>query len=134
MNKHKVTPFIIGLSVLVVAVIIVFAQHSKKKTQATTTTDTTSSSTDSTKPTGGTTVSSYTMATVAQHNKQADCWTTINGGVYNVTSWIHQHPGGAQAIIGLCGIDGSAAFNGQHGGQARPASELASFKIGTLTK
>jgi hypothetical protein len=27
-----------------------------------------------------------------------------------------------------------AAFNGQHGGQARPASELAGFKIGTLAQ
>ena len=76
----------------------------------------------------------YTLAQVAAHKTPADCWTTINGGVYNVTSWISEHPGGAQAIIGLCGIDGSAAFNGQHGGQARPATELAGFKVGTLTK
>ena len=76
----------------------------------------------------------YTLAEVMTHNKKADCWTTINGGVYEVTSWIDQHPGGQQAIIGLCGIDGSAAFNGQHGEQARPAAELVSFKIGTLKK
>lgn len=76
----------------------------------------------------------YTMADVAKHNSGTSCWTAINGGVYDVTSWINQHPGGAQAILSLCGIDGSAAFNGQHGGQARPESELATFKIGTLVK
>jgi cytochrome b involved in lipid metabolism len=77
---------------------------------------------------------SFTLSEVAKHSTQTDCWTTINGSIYDVTSWINQHPGGAGAIISLCGIDGSSAFNGQHGGQARPATELASFKIGTLTK
>ena len=74
----------------------------------------------------------YTLAQVAAHNNKSNCWTTINGGVYNVTSWIGEHPGGAQAIISLCGIDGSDAYNGQHGGERRPANELASFKIGIL--
>ena len=81
-------------------------------------------------PTPGT----YTMAQVKQHNTASSCYTAINGSVYDVTSWIKQHPGGAQAIISLCGIDGSAAFSAQHGGQSRPASELAAFKIGTLAK
>jgi cytochrome b involved in lipid metabolism len=74
----------------------------------------------------------FTIAQVATHATASDCYTTINGSVYNVTPWIDQHPGGRMAIIGLCGKDGSEAFNGQHGGQRRPESELASFKIGTL--
>jgi len=76
----------------------------------------------------------YTLAQVATHSNSKSCWTTINGGVYDVTSWISQHPGGEQAILSICGIDGSTAFNNQHGGQSRPESELASFKIGTLVK
>jgi cytochrome b involved in lipid metabolism len=75
-----------------------------------------------------------TMTEVKKHNKATDCYTAINGNVYNVTSWIDQHPGGADAIISLCGIDGSSAFDSQHGGQRRPESELASFKIGALAK
>ena len=74
----------------------------------------------------------FTMAQVATHNSELSCYTAINGSVYDVTNWINQHPGGAQAILSLCGTDGSAAFNAQHGGQRQPASELASFKIGTL--
>lgn len=75
-----------------------------------------------------------TMAEVAMHNSKASCYTTIDGSVYDVTSWIDQHPGGADAILSLCGKDGTAAFADQHGGQRRPANELAGFKIGELAK
>lgn len=75
-----------------------------------------------------------TMAQVAKHNSAASCYTTISGSVYDVTTWINQHPGGKQAILSLCGTDGTAAFTAQHAGQRRPATELASFKIGTLAK
>ena len=81
----------------------------------------------------GTTITSgYTMATVAQHNSASSCWAAINGNVYDLTNWINQHPGGQGPILSLCGTDGSAAFNGQHGGQARPASELKNFLLGPL--
>lgn len=76
----------------------------------------------------------YTLAQVTVHNSASSCYTAINGSVYDVTSWINQHPGGPEAILSLCGKDGSAAFNNQHGGQARPADELATFKIGTLAQ
>lgn len=92
-------------------------------------------------PTSSTTTASvaqapdtYTLADVALHSNGASCWSAINGGVYDLTSWINQHPGGPQAILSICGIDGSAAFNDQHGGQSRPANELAGFKIGTLVQ
>lgn len=74
----------------------------------------------------------FTLAQMAMHNSSASCYTTINGAVYDVTAWIQKHPGGAQAILSLCGKDGSAAFNGKHGGQRRPEQELATFKIGVL--
>jgi cytochrome b involved in lipid metabolism len=74
----------------------------------------------------------FTLSDVENHASSSSCWTAVNGNVYDVTSFISQHPGGSRAILSLCGIDGSDAFNGQHGGQRRPASELASFKIGTL--
>lgn len=80
------------------------------------------------------TSATYTLAEVAEHNSGTSCWTAINGGVYDVTTWINQHPGGPEHILALCGTDGSAAFNGQHGGEARPAAELATFKIGTLAQ
>ena len=74
------------------------------------------------------------MAQVEQHNSSSSCWTAINGKVYDVTEWISEHPGGPEHIIPLCGTDGSAAFNAQHGGQSAPAAELASFYIGDLAQ
>ena len=76
----------------------------------------------------------YTLAQVAAHATAASCWSVINGGVYDLTKWIPQHPGGQQAILGLCGHDGSAAFNQQHGGMQQQATVLATFKIGVLAK
>ncbi len=77
-------------------------------------------------------IAGYTIEDVSKHNHKLDCWTAVNGSVYNVTPWIAEHPGGEAAILSLCGIDGSAAFSGQHGGEKRPANELAGFKIGIL--
>jgi uncharacterized membrane protein len=72
----------------------------------------------------------YTLADLKKHATAASCWSAINGNVYDLTKWINRHPGGPNVIKGLCGRDGTAGFNGQHGGQSRPASELAAFKIG----
>ncbi len=77
---------------------------------------------------------SFTLAEVATHNGASSCWSAINGKVYDLTSWINQHPGGPSHILNICGTDGSAAFNAQHGGQSRPASELVNFYIGTLAQ
>jgi cytochrome b involved in lipid metabolism len=76
----------------------------------------------------------YTMAQIQAHDSASSCYTTIRGGVYDLTQWINQHPGGRQAILSLCGKDGTSAFIDQHGGQTRPENELVSLKIGILTK
>ncbi len=76
----------------------------------------------------------YTMADVSAHATAASCWSIINGNVYDLTSWIGKHPGGEKAITQLCGKDGSAEFNGQHGGAMRQANTLAGFKIGAFAK
>lgn len=122
----KYTPTIVFLVVAFVIVVgITFALKSSSVDLAQYEAPTQSAT--STKP-----LLSYTLAQVATHNSAQSCWTAINGGVYDVTAWVSQHPGGAQAILSLCGTDGSSAFNGQHGGERRPAQELAGFKIGTL--
>lgn len=76
----------------------------------------------------------FTADEVAKHNSEASCYTIVNGMVYDVTSWIDRHPGGRQAILGLCGKDGTEAFTKQHGGQSRPESTLATFKVGVLAQ
>lgn len=90
------------------------------------TTTTTTTVTTTPKPT------TYSLSQVATHNNDQSCWTTINGNVYDLTSWINEHPGGARAILSLCGADGTKSFMDQHGGQGRPEQELKNFLIGVL--
>lgn len=74
----------------------------------------------------------YLLAEVALHNTPEDCWSTINGHVYDLTSWISRHPGGPQAIKALCGIDGTERFVKKHGTDKAQAAALAMLKIGDL--
>ena len=76
----------------------------------------------------------YTMADVKQANTRAKCWSAIDGNVYDLTAWISAHPGGAEAITFLCGIDGSNAFKAQHEGQGRPSMRLSQYLLGPLTR
>lgn len=80
----------------------------------------------------GSSTTTYSLPDVAQHKDASSCWTVVRGKVYDVTSWINQHPGGAQAIRSMCGEDATAAFTDQHNGQRRPENELATFQIGIL--
>jgi len=73
----------------------------------------------------------YTLADVAAHHTSTDCWVAISGNVYNLTAFIPTHPGGAAAIIGLCGTDGTAALSAApHGLSVVPT--IASYMIGAL--
>lgn len=74
----------------------------------------------------------YTMEDVAKHAVESDCWSVVNGQVYDLTSWVSRHPGGSRSIIGMCGKDATAAFERKHGGAPRPQAALILLKIGTL--
>ncbi|MDO5627287.1 MAG: cytochrome b5-like heme/steroid binding domain-containing protein, partial [Mobilicoccus sp.] len=74
----------------------------------------------------------YTMEQVARHGDAVSCWTVVEGDVYDVTTWIGRHPGGAANIEQLCGRDGTDTFRGQHGEAQRPSAALADHRVGTL--
>lgn len=76
----------------------------------------------------------YTLGQVAAHDTADDCWATIDGGVYDLSAWISEHPGGQAAILELCGKDGTEAFKEEHARSKRANDTLASFKIGTLSE
>lgn len=80
----------------------------------------------------GTSASAYAMTEVSSHNSVSSCWTTVGANVYDLTSWIAKHPGGEQAILGLCGTDGTAAFTRMHGSSKKAQSVLATFKVGVV--
>jgi len=77
----------------------------------------------------------YTAEEVASHATALDCWTTISGVVYDVTSYISKHPGGTRIIEG-CGKDATDLFTGtnpigrMHSAVARAA--LKQFAIGKI--
>lgn len=81
---------------------------------------------------GTSTNTALTSDEVLKHNSGQDCWSVINGQVYDLTSYVSAHPGGATLISAICGKDGSAAFSGQHAGQSKPESTLAAFVLGPL--
>jgi cytochrome b involved in lipid metabolism len=129
----------ITLAIVIIFIIgaIIIATHHNSPDQTPNGSGTTSAPHETINPNATATSTSgktYTLAEVGRHPNATSCWTTIGGKVYDLTTWISQHPGGAQAILSICGKDGSVAFNNQHGGQARPAQELASFYIGDLVK
>jgi uncharacterized membrane protein len=74
----------------------------------------------------------YTLAEVAKHADQSSCWSVVNGNVYDLTKWIGGHPGGPKRILDMCGQDGTAAFDGQHGNQKRPEAILKGYLLGPL--
>lgn len=63
------------------------------------------------------TLETVTSAELATRNSRNDCWVAYEGIVYDVTEWISQHPGGANAIIQHCGTaeQFENALNRQHG-------------------
>lgn len=101
--------------------------QTKEIVPVTTTPSTTTSSSTSVSKT-------FTLAQVTTHASASNCYSAINGIVYDLTAWINKHPGGSREILRICGKDGSNAFNGQHGGDARPEQILAGFEIGTLAQ
>lgn len=74
----------------------------------------------------------FTTDEVAEHNSASDCWIIVDDGVYDVTNFLSEHPGGKKAITMLAGKDASKQFHMMH----RPAvltKHGAEFKIGVTT-
>jgi cytochrome b involved in lipid metabolism len=76
----------------------------------------------------------FTLVQIAIHKTSGDCWTAINGKVYDVSNYGDKHPGGKENILKTCGVDGSQAYNKKHGGQSKPANVLDTMLIGSLSK
>ena len=69
---------------------------------------------------------------IKTHNSKSDCWSIVNANVYNLTSYVQSHPGGASVIANICGKDGSKAFVNQHNTQGKPNNVLSSFLLGPV--
>jgi tetratricopeptide (TPR) repeat protein len=73
-----------------------------------------------------------TLDEVKKHNSAGDCWSIIDGNVYDLTNWVNSHPGGSSRITSICGKDGSSNFLGQHSNSNSAKSQLNRFELGKL--
>ncbi|CAP27099.1 Protein CBG06866 [Caenorhabditis briggsae] len=72
-----------------------------------------------------------TAEEVAQHSDEDSCWIILHGKVYDVTKFLEEHPGGAEVITQLAGLDSTTEFDDV--GHSKDAMEMAKeYLIGQL--
>jgi cytochrome b involved in lipid metabolism len=79
--------------------------------------------------TGSTTISAQEVAT---HNSRSDCWIIVSNKVYNVSSYIGSHPGGASTITPYCGKDATQAFETKDLSRSQDHSSRAYNHLDTI--
>src|SRR5437868_319527 len=94
---------IIGSLVLVVAIVGIFGFKMMGNKPAPTASPSTSSS-------PAAEAKSITLAEIATHKDATSCWMAIEGNVFDVTSFIPDHPGEDAILLG-CGKDATEMFN-----------------------
>lgn len=91
----------------------------------------TSTSSSSAAPAG------ITMAELDRHNTSTSCWLLISGKVYDVTSYLRNHPGGSRTITPWCGKESTNAFATEDGrGEHSPDAyaHLDGLLIGSIAR
>ncbi|KGN46545.1 cytochrome b5 [Cucumis sativus] len=73
----------------------------------------------------------YSFDEVAKHNQQKDCWLIISGYVYDVTSFLPDHPGGDELL--LLAVEKDATFDFKSVGHSELAHEkMKMYQIGKI--
>lgn len=72
----------------------------------------------------------FTATQVSQHAKKTDCYLIVKGAVYDVTSYIGAHPGGAGEITSRCGGEVTSVFTSIHSNAAW--NLLGKYEVGKL--
>ena len=76
----------------------------------------------------------YTQEDVANHASRTGCWVTRDGKVYNVTSFLADHPGGDDLILKYAGKDIGAIMKdpAEHDHSDSAYDMLDEFVVGRL--
>ncbi|KAL0327117.1 UNVERIFIED_CONTAM: cytochrome isoform A [Sesamum angustifolium] len=72
----------------------------------------------------------YTMEEASEHNTKDDCWVVVDGKVYDVSSYLDEHPGGDDVLLRATGKDATDEFEDGHSKTARELMEQ--YCIGEL--
>jgi len=72
----------------------------------------------------------YSLQEVASHGSPGDCWMAIHGKVYDVTTYLPDHPSRPEVIEPWCGKEASEAYDTKTRG--RRHSEAADRQLETL--
>lgn len=81
----------------------------------------------------------FTYDEVRQHRSQDSCWVVLYGNVYDVTSFLPDHPGGSKIILQLAGSDATEEFDPVHPpgtleGTLPTSAKLGPFDTSTLPR
>uniref|UniRef100_A0A8C9U6T3 Cytochrome b5 type B n=1 Tax=Scleropages formosus TaxID=113540 RepID=A0A8C9U6T3_SCLFO len=76
-------------------------------------------------------VTFYTLEEVKQHNTSTDSWLVIHDRVYDISSFLEEHPGGEEVLLEQAGADATESF--EDVGHSLDAREmLQQYLIGEL--
>merc|ERR1712039_846041 len=59
-------------------------------------------------------IMSVSASEIAKHSAEKDCWVIVGDEVYDVTTFLADHPGGKKAIMLFAGKDASEEFDMLH--------------------
>lgn len=76
----------------------------------------------------------FTSEDVQAHNSTSSCWVSRNGKVYDVTSFLYDHPGGHELILKQAGknIEGVMENKNEHEHSESAYDMLEELVIGRL--
>lgn len=75
------------------------------------TASTTASPPEATTIPDGCPVQYFSTAAVGQHNSRDDCWYILYGNIWDFTSYVDTHPGGARRLFEHCGTDATVPYS-----------------------
>lgn len=117
MSKKIILAVLIVCLVVGITFFIRMNQNGYENTETTSGQESNSSTSASHETTNPGATSGVSKEELALHNKQSDCWVAYDGKVYDITSFLPNHPGSAGAIAPYCGTSDEfkKAFEKQHG-------------------